>query len=73
MNLQVHDTSSPRGFSVSLGDPFTVRMAREGEYLIHPRLSHLGDGSLVLMMSPDRDVQVPHGVEGVYIEVSATP
>ena len=57
MDLQVKNTTgSPRGFSVTVGDPFTVWTANEGEVIVHPHLSHLGDGELLLRISPDPDM-----------------
>ena len=56
MNLKVDNTASPRGFSVAVGEPFTVCTAREGEVIVHPHLTHLGDGELLLRISPDPDM-----------------
>jgi len=56
MDLQVDSTASPRKFSVTIGDPFTVRTAREGELTSRPHATHLGDGELLLRISPDSDI-----------------
>jgi len=56
MNLQVHSIDSPRGFTVTIDDPLIVWTAREGEVIVHPHLTPLGDGELVLRISPDPDM-----------------
>lgn len=47
---------SPQSLSVTVGKRFTIREAGEGEFLIHPILSHLADGKLLLRSSPDSDI-----------------
>ena len=56
MDLQASTIVSPRSFSVAISDPFTLWSAREGEVAVHPRLSHLGHGELLLRISPDWDI-----------------
>ena len=54
--MHFEPTSSQPGLSVRLEDPFTLIEAPEGEYLIHPYLSRLGKGKLLLQVSPDGDI-----------------
>jgi hypothetical protein len=56
VDLQFSNTASPRRFSLTIGDPFTVRDAPKGEYFIHPWLSHLANGRLLLMLNRDTDI-----------------
>jgi len=47
---------SLQSLSVSVGKPFTIMQATEGHVIIHPYLSHWGDGKLLLRVSPDMDI-----------------
>ena len=56
MELQVEHAGSPRNFFVRVGDPFTIWKAKEGKLISRPHATHLGDGELLLRISPDPDI-----------------
>ena len=56
MNLRLNPTAFQPGLSVQFGEPFTVCLAPEGEYFVHPVPSHLADGKLMLRISRDEDI-----------------
>ena len=56
MNLHLNPTASHPGLSVKLEDPFTICLAPEREYFVHPVSSHLADGKLMLHISRDEDI-----------------
>ena len=47
---------APRGLSVTVGKRFTIVKAPDGKLISRPHVTHMGDGELVLRISPDADI-----------------